>query len=167
MLIENRGFSGRSSTFGRLCLEVILSRPSRTLFLRLLSLCEARSLVGHEQGVEDVVQFCSEVRVLQEVTPFCGFEWHHSPFGHSSAFGRFRLEIILSRQLRTLFLRLHSLRGARSLVGLGRGIEIVLQYCSEDRVLQEVASFCGFEWHHSSFGLGSNPHPICFCVCVF
>ena len=127
MLIENRGFAGRSSTFGRLCLEVILSRPSRTLFLRLLPLCEARPLVGHEQGVEDVVQFCSGVRVLQEVTPFCGFEWHHAPFGLSSTLGRIYLEIVLSRPLRTLLLHLHSLRGAGSFVGLRRGFGEVLQ----------------------------------------
>ena len=24
----------------------------------------------------------------------------------------------------------------------------------------EVVLFCGCEWHHSSFGLGSNPHPL-------
>ena len=34
-------------------------------------------------------------------------------------------------------------------------------------VIPSPSSVIWFEWHHSSFGLGSNPHPICFCDCVF
>ena len=45
-------------------------------------------------------------------------------------------------------------------VDCGRGVGEVLQLRFEGQVLREVARLCGFEWHHSSFGLGSNPHPL-------
>ena len=39
-------------------------------------------------------------------------------------------------------------------------------FVEEVRREESPSSGLWFEWHHS-FGLGSNPHPICFCVCVF
>ena len=47
--------------------------------------------------------------------------------------------------------------GFRPLVGLGRGFEDVRQLEFGGQVLRGVAPFWGFEWHHSSCGLGSNP----------
>ena len=75
-------------------------------------------------------------------------------------------DICGGRRVRPL-LRLPSLCGACSVVGLRRGVEEALQLCSEGRVLRGVAPFRGFEWHHSSFGLGYNPHPIFFLYFFF